>query len=57
MSWFINVFIISDGNWHEVASVGMFSGPSILAIVAIMRVFVVIGFVYPYNWSSDEELL
>lgn len=57
MSWFINVFIISEGSWYEIASIGMFSGYFVLPIVVILCAIVVIGFVYPYDWSSDEELL
>jgi uncharacterized membrane protein len=57
MSWFINVFVISNGDWHKIASIGTVSGFFILAIVVIMCVLVVLGFLYPYNWSSDEELL
>lgn len=57
MAWFINVFVVSQGSWQEIASVGIFSGEIILPFVILACVTVLIGVVYPYDWSSDEELL
>lgn len=57
MGWFINVFIISEGSWQEIASIGMFSGYLVLPSVIVMCIAVIIGVLYPYDWSSDEELL
>lgn len=57
MSWFINIFIISQGSWVEVSSIGIFSGYFVLPTVIVTCAVVITGFLYPYDWSSDEELL
>ena len=57
MGWFINVFIVSDGEWSETASIGMFDGNFVLLTVLVICLSVLIGMFYPYNWTSDEELL
>lgn len=57
MSWFINIFIISQGSWVEVSSIGIFSGYFVLPTVIVACAVVITGFLYPYDWSSDEELL
>lgn len=57
MSWFINVFVIASNGWKETASIGIFDGIYVLFGVLLVSIAVVFAVLYPYDWSSDEELL
>lgn len=57
IGWFIKVFTISKSPWYETASIGFLSGYATVSTVAFICLLVIFGLIYPYNWSSEEELL